>query len=141
VYPTKHDTDTSDHNDPRWRILEPSVHDTADILKEYRKMAVEWTAVQADWVDDDSPGMVNVTSLHWQALLVEGEYTARAYGAAPDTGNRVYTKAALEAVPANIVVNWIHDALGADEVAALEQRLADDISQQQNPTSGSTTPK
>jgi hypothetical protein len=104
-------------------------------------MAAIWTVPALDWSDDeDSPGMVKVGTLHWRVQLEDSGYSAGAYGATQDTGGRVYTKVALAAVPASVVVGWVQEALGAEEVTRLEQSLADSITEQQNPTSGTITP-
>jgi hypothetical protein len=99
-----------------------------------------WSAPAVDWVDDEQPGQVKVTTLHWRATLEADGFTASSYGTTPDEGNRVYTKPALEAVPESVVIGWIHQALGDEEVARIEQALLDDIAQQKNPTSGTVTP-
>ena len=104
-------------------------------------MAVKWNAPAVDWQDlEDNPNQMRVTTLHWRASLTEGEFTASSYGTTPDDQNRVYTKPALENVPESVVIGWIHQALGQEEVDRIEQRLADDIAQQQNPTSGTICP-
>ena len=99
-----------------------------------------WSAPAVDWVDDEQPGQVKVTTLLWRATLADAEFSASSYGTTPDDGNRVYTKPALEAVPESVVIGWIHQALGDEEVARIEQALVDDIAQQKNPTSGTVTP-
>jgi hypothetical protein len=101
---------------------------------------VIWSAPAVDWVDDEQPGQVKVTTLHWRARLEVDGFSASSYGATPDDQNRVYTKAALEAVPESVVIGWIHQALGDEEVARIEQALLDDIAQQKTPTSGTVTP-
>ena len=100
-------------------------------------MTAIWNANATDWVDDEgnSPN-VKVTTLHWGCSLVDGEFTARSYGTTPDGQNRVYTKQALSNVPESVVIGWIKQALGDEEVARIEQALADNIAEQQNPTSG-----
>jgi hypothetical protein len=98
-----------------------------------------WRPVALDFRNTGQAGNVIVETLHWEATMIEGEFSARRYGAMPDDSNRVYTLPALENVPADVVEGWIKDALGPEEVARIEQALADDIAEQQNPTSGSIT--
>ena len=96
-----------------------------------------WNAPAVDWQDvEDNPSQCKVTTLHWRATLVDGDFTASSYGTTPDDQNRVYTKPALENVPESVVIGWIQQALGDEEVARIEQALADNIAEQQNPTSG-----
>jgi len=96
-----------------------------------------WKAPAVDWKDvEDNPSQCKVTTLHWLATLTEGEFTASSYGTTPDDQNRVYTKPSLENVPESVVIGWIQQALGDEEVARIEQALADNIAEQQNPTSG-----
>ena len=96
-----------------------------------------WSAPAVDWQDvEDNPSQCKVTTLHWRATLVDGDFTASSYGTTPDDQNRVYTKPALENVPESVVIGWIQQALGDEEVARIEQALADNIAEQQNPTSG-----
>ena len=100
-----------------------------------------WTAPAVDWNDvEESPGQVKVTTLHWRCTEADAEFTASSYGTTPDDGSRVYTKPALESVPESVVIDWIHQALGDEEVARIEQALLDDIEQQKNPTSGTVAP-
>lgn len=100
-----------------------------------------WSAPAVDWTDaEQGNGQVKVTTLHWRATLADAEFSASSYGTTPDDGNRVYTKPALENVPESVVIGWIQQALGDEEVARIEQRLLDDIEMQKNPTSGTVTP-
>ncbi len=100
-----------------------------------------WGAPALDWTNEEqTQGQVKVTTLHWRATLEADGFTASSYGATPDDQNRVYTKPALENVPGSVVIGWIQQALGAEEVARIEQALLDDIAEQKNPTSGSVTP-
>ena len=101
----------------------------------------EWSAPAVDWNDvEESTGQVKVTTLHWRCTETDAEFTASSYGTTPDDQNRVYTKPALENVPESVVIGWIQQALGDEEVARIEQALLDDIEQQKNPTSGTVTP-
>ena len=99
-----------------------------------------WSAPAVDWQDAEQQGQVKVSTLHWRATLEADGYTASSYGATPDDGDRVYTLPALEAVPESVVIGWIKQALGDEEVARIEQALLDDIVEQKTPTSGTVTP-
>ena len=100
-----------------------------------------WKAPAVDWVDvEGDPSQLKVTTLHWIASLTDGDLSSSSYGTTPDDGSRVYAKKALENVPESVVIGWIQQALGAEEVANIEQRLADDILYQKTPTSGTVVP-
>jgi hypothetical protein len=109
---------------------------------------VIWTAPAVDWTNQDdeastmpmASGQVKVTTLHYRASLTDGTYTASTYGTTPDDQNRVYTLPALEAVPESVVIGWIHQALGDEEVQRIEQGLLDSIESQKNPTDGTVNP-
>ena len=104
-------------------------------------MAAVWSAPAVDWTNvEQVSGQVKVTTLHYRATLTDGPLTASSYGTTPDDQDRVYTMAALEAVPESVVIGWIQQALGAEEVARIEQQLADDIVEQKTPTSGTVNP-
>jgi hypothetical protein len=97
-----------------------------------------WRAVATDWSDvEQTNGQVKVSTLHWRVSLTDGDLSSSSYGTTPPDQPRVYTLAALEAVPESVVVKWILDALGPEEVARIEKGLADDIVEQKTPTSGS----
>ena len=101
-----------------------------------------WKAPAVNWQDvEDGSGQVKVTTLHWRATLEADGFTATSYGTTPDDQNRVYTKPALEAVPESVVIGWIKQALGDEEVARIEQALLDNIAEQKNPTSGTVNPE
>ncbi len=67
---------------------------------------IEWMNWKVDILDDTNPetlgalsaGQVKVSSLHYWARIVEGEIDVRTMGETPETVNRVYTMAALQAV-------------------------------------------
>jgi hypothetical protein len=103
-------------------------------------MAAIWKVSRTDYdIDPDGSGQVKVTNLHWRATLIEGEFTASSYGSAGDDQNRVYPLPALENVPESVVVGWVQDALGEEEVARIEQSMVDNIAEQKTPTSGGIT--
>ena len=100
-----------------------------------------WKAPAVDWQDTEgNPNQAKVTTLHWRCSLTEGEFSASSYGTTPDDQNRVYTKPALENVPESVIIGWIQQALGDEEVARIEQSLVDSIAFQKTPTSGTVNP-
>lgn len=88
-----------------------------------------------------SGGQVKVTTLHWNCTLIDKDFSANEYGSVDASDqNRVYTLPALKAVPESVMNDWVKDALGAEEVAAIENRLQDSIYEQENPTTGGFDP-
>jgi len=89
---------------------------------------------------EDQQGQVKVTNLHYTVDQTDGEFTAHRYGSTSDDQNRVYTLAALQNVPEQVMVGWVQQDLGSETVAEIEQSLADEIYLQENPTGGGFTP-
>ena len=82
-----------------------------------------------------------VVVVHWDVTEVDGDYSARNYGS---TGFE-YDASSPDFVPyADLteteVIQWVKDAMGAEEVAAIDTRLAEDIANQKNPTEESGVP-
>lgn len=100
-----------------------------------------WSSPAVDYEKIATGGDVLVTTLHWRAVLEADGFTASSYGTTPDDQDRIYTLPALEAVPESVVIGWIQQALGAEEVARIEQALLDDIAEQKNPTTGTVSPE
>lgn len=80
-----------------------------------------------------------VTRVHWVCIASDGEFEASEYGAAsllpPGQSFTAY-----EDLTPEIVQGWVEAILGAEYVAIMRQRLADNIESQKNPTSGSMPP-
>ena len=101
----------------------------------------DWKVSYCEYTSkDQQAGQVLVTTLHYNVSLTDGEYFASSYGTTTDEGNRVYALPALQAVPEHVMVKWVTDALGEEEVVEIEQRLKDDIELQKNPVDGGFTP-
>lgn len=85
-----------------------------------------------------------VTSLHWECVVADdvSEELVRAYGtvSAADQ-NRVYTQAALQAVPKATFIQWIHQALGEEEVTAIEAGTTAALDSRLTPTQGGFVPE
>ena len=96
-----------------------------------------WDIARCGYDVEPGPGnSVKVTYMEWKATLTEGEFTATLYGTTPDDQNRVYALPALKNVPEHVIVGWAQDALGPDEVANIEAKLAANVAEQTVPTSG-----
>lgn len=98
----------------------------------------DWKVQRCDYSNEPN-NKVKVTSLYWTVDLVDGDFTAHRYGSAGEDQKRVYTMAALSAVPASVMVKWVKQALG-DEVDLIEAAMLADIEEQRNPTRGSFVP-
>lgn len=85
-----------------------------------------------------------VTTLHWECVVTDdvSEEFARAYGTVHTADqNRVYTQAALEAVPKATFIQWIHQALTEEEVTETEARLTAELDAKVTPTQGGFVPE
>lgn len=92
----------------------------------------EWNIAQMDRKADDG----FVTTVHYTVSAVDGEHTASTYGTVSYTqepGN--YTP--FEQLTKELVVGWVQESLGKDEV---EAGLAAQIDAQKNPVSESGLP-
>lgn len=83
-----------------------------------------------------------VTTLHWTATLVDGDYTASSYGAigleAKDPADPTFVDFAD--ITEAKAIEWLKAQMGAEQVTALEASLAERIEAQKNPTSASGLP-
>jgi hypothetical protein len=78
-----------------------------------------------------------VTIVHYTIDSTDGTYNAGAYGSIGVDGE--VTVDYPDLTP-QICIGWVHDALGAEKVADIEQALADNIELQKNPVSESGVP-
>ena len=74
-----------------------------------------------------------VFQVHWTLTGTEGEYTGSVYGSVgvsldAESPFTPYNELTLEQV-----IGWVQDALGAEQVAAYEANVAQQIADQQNP--------
>ena len=99
-----------------------------------------WKVSRCEYDIEETGGQVKVTNLHYQVSYMDGEFIASSYGSTGDNQNRVYALPALQAVPMSVMVKWVKQSLGDEEVASIEQSLLDNIVEQKTPTSGGITP-
>ncbi len=95
-------------------------------------MTTTWTITQTDYQTSDG----FITTAHWTATAVDGEYTASIYSTsswASGTPTIPYAQVTMAEV-----LNWIW-ANGVDKQAT-EDALAANIALQKNPTQASGTP-
>jgi len=83
-----------------------------------------------------------VTTIHWTATKVDGDYTASAYGSlgvpAKDPSDPTFI--AFESLTEEQVKQWVLQTMGEEQVAALQANLDGQIEAQKNPTSASGLP-
>jgi hypothetical protein len=83
-----------------------------------------------------------ITTLHWTATQTDGDYTASAYGSlgvpAKDPSDPTFI--AFASLTEEQVKQWCLDAMGEEQVAALQANLDGQIEAQKHPTSASGLP-
>lgn len=81
-----------------------------------------------------------VYTVHWTCSADDGTSTAGSYGSvgleAPTPGSII----PFDQLNEQVVIGWTKDRLGAESVAAIEQGLADQLSEFVNPTTASGVP-
>jgi len=96
-----------------------------------------WKVVQMDRNTADG----GVTTVHWDVTEVDGDYSARVYSSEsfdPDASDANFV--AYADLTEATVIQWVKDALGADEVTAIETKLSADIAEQKAPAQESGVP-
>jgi len=83
-----------------------------------------------------------VTTVHWTATEVDGDYTASAYGSlgVPAKEPTDPTFIPFDELTEAEVKQWVLDTMGAEQVAALQANLDGQIESQKHPTSASGLP-
>ena len=103
-------------------------------------MAVIWDVVQLDATKTIGSLSDVVTTVHWIARDADGDHTGSAYGtvelAEADSGS--FT--AYADITKTNAIAWAKAALGSDEVAAIETRIAAQITESKTPTTTSGVP-
>jgi len=94
-------------------------------------MATTWTITQTDYLTSDG----FITTAHWTALAVDGDYTASIYSTsswAAGTPTIPYAS-----VTETEVLNWVWESV---DKQATEDALAAQIALQKNPVTATGTP-
>jgi len=76
-----------------------------------------------------------VKIVHYVVNAIDGEYSCGGYGSVgfnPDPTDDSFT--AFDDLTENQVIDWIKDQFGAEKVSQIEEALADQIMEKQNPT-------
>ena len=80
-----------------------------------------------------------VYNIHWRVTKEDGEFTASSYGTQSiDTSDLTNFKP-FDELTSDIVIGWVVDAMGEEEVANLETGLNAQIESEKNPTSVTKT--
>ena len=83
-----------------------------------------------------------VTTIHWTASQTDGDYTASAYGSlgvpAKDPSDPTFI--AFEDLTEEQVKQWTLDAMGEEQVTALQTNLNNQIESQKHPVTATGLP-
>lgn len=99
----------------------------------------EWSFPSLDVVYSEEPMQNVVTTVHWVYTARDGNYTATMYSTVslPAPGHPFI---AYDDLTPDIVQGWVETSLGTDQVAEMQQSLANSIEIQKQPKGGSMTP-
>ena len=100
-------------------------------------MAVTWTIASMDR-DITQDGKANVvTNIHWRASETDSDgNTSSSYGSIGVTlGSQSFI--AYADIKESDAIQWAKDALGSDEVTAIETSIANQITEMKTPTTAS----
>jgi hypothetical protein len=81
-----------------------------------------------------------VTTVHWTASQVDGEFTASTYSTASFTKEDGINYVPYASLTEEAVIGWVKASLGADGVAAIDASLAAQIAEQKAPSKATGTP-
>lgn len=98
---------------------------------------VEWTIVN---LERELPSGIVIT-VHWTATLTDKEHTVGTYGSSKFSrkeGDSNFIP--FEELTEEVVIGWVTDQMGREQVTALENSLADQIETKHNPTKAKGLP-
>jgi hypothetical protein len=83
-----------------------------------------------------------VSTAHWTASKTDGQHTASSYGSIglPHKDHDDPDFVPYDQLTEAQVIAWVQDAMGAEQVAALEANLDGQLSAMANPVTASGTP-
>lgn len=90
----------------------------------------KWTVNQLERNADDG-GVINI---HWSCSETDGEYSGSTYGSlgvTPDASAPNFV--AYENLTEEVVIGWLHEAMGEETVAAHEAAVAAQIAEAKAP--------
>jgi hypothetical protein len=97
-------------------------------------MTITWNIEQMDRQTSD--GLV--TTVHWRANAVEDSYTATSYGSVGLSAGE--TLIPFADLTKKVVMGWVKDKLGEEQVTSIEDGLTAQIESQKAPVSASGLP-
>ena len=76
-----------------------------------------------------------VTTVHWTAIKTDGDYVGSAYGSIelPAKDSKDPTFIPYESITKAKAIEWVKEAMGDEQMAALETRLSDQLDAQRHP--------
>lgn len=92
-----------------------------------------WSVSQMDCYPTYEGETDVVFTVHWLLVGYDGDYTASVYGSCGVTLDEGSTFTPYADLTQEQVIGWVRDALGPDQVAALEANVAQQIADQINP--------
>ena len=99
-------------------------------------MSHTWTVSTMDY-DVSSGGKTNVvTQVHWRCTKTDGDHTGSSYGS---VGLGAVGDSFVEwaDITEETAIGWAKDAIGTDEVTAIEAAIDAQITESKTPTTGS----
>ena len=103
-------------------------------------MAVTWDIVALDATKTVGSLSDVVTVIHWTASDSDGEHQGSAYGSVGLANADASSFTAYADITKDNAIAWAKAALGSDEVAAIETRIANKIAESKTPTMTSGRP-
>ena len=99
---------------------------------------ITWRIAQLDRSLPDG----TVLTAHWRCNATDGTFTGAVYGTQsfPTKDPSDPTFVPYEQITEALALQWTHDAMGAEQVAAHEASVQSQIDAQANPTSASGVP-
>ena len=81
-----------------------------------------------------------VTTVHWTASKVSGEFSGGSYGSVGFTKKDGVNLIPYADLTESVVIGWVEAALGAETLAAMEAAYDAQIAEQQTPSKATGTP-
>ena len=101
-------------------------------------LQIKWTISQLERSLPDG----TVLTAHWRCTGVDGTYTGSTYSTqsfpAKDPSDPTFVP--YEQITEELALTWLHAAMGAEQVQAYEDSLAQQIEKVKNPVSAVGTP-
>jgi len=104
-------------------------------------MAITWSIVQLDYALSENDQTDVVNNSHWQCIDEDASGNqARVYGSVGIPTDDITNFIPYTDITEAQALEWTKTALGAEEVASIEAKVAAQLQLIENPTEGSGTP-